>query len=149
MNRLFVLAICLLPLGVVGFLAQLGLGERVSPDVELPNQFGSVKVTAPDGRVFIASVPVGRVQRYGPDGFERGFPVDSRGGERKPCQSALSSDGLLSSPSCPANANVPAIASSWFAVLAVPLWHPLVAWSMALVGILILKTITFPPRKRS
>jgi hypothetical protein len=176
-----VAAACMLPLGVMGFLAQPDLGQRLPPYVELPNQLGSVRVTAPDGRVFIASIPTGRVQRYGPDGFERGFPVDSRGGyfdigvspsgdilicsgraralitydqdgreigERKPCARNWSDGGLLPSPFYRARANVPAIASSWFATLAIPLWHPAAAWLMALVGFLILRFITFPLLKR-
>src|SRR5215813_8781108 len=41
--------------------------------VELPNAPGGDRLTAPDGRMFIVSWPIARVQRYGPEGFELGF----------------------------------------------------------------------------
>jgi hypothetical protein len=72
------IAIFLFVIGMAGF-AQLELG-RLPHDWEIPNSLQSVKVTAPDERVFVASAPTGRVQRYGPNGFERGFKVDSHGG---------------------------------------------------------------------
>jgi hypothetical protein len=34
------------------------------------------RVTAPHGRIIVVSAPLGRVQRYGSDGFERAFYVD-------------------------------------------------------------------------
>ena len=41
---------------------------------ELPNDpFQGVRLTAPDGRVYIISPPIARVQRYGPEGFETAF----------------------------------------------------------------------------
>lgn len=69
--------------GVGGFLFQFMAGaipNQILDRIELPNSLGAARVTAPDGRVFIVSEPFGRVQRYGPAGFERGFAVDSRGG---------------------------------------------------------------------
>jgi hypothetical protein len=44
--------------------------------VELPNTLNAARVAAPHGRVIVASAPLGRVQRYGSDGFERAFYVD-------------------------------------------------------------------------
>jgi len=135
------------------------------------NSLGTIRVTAPDGRVFVASIPTGRVQRYGPGGFERGFFVDSRGGyfdfglslsgdimicsgrgaalvtydrdgleigERKPCTRDYKSSGLLPSPYHVSHAEVPAIASSWLAAVAVPLWHPFVAWLISAVSMVVL-----------
>jgi hypothetical protein len=52
---------------------------EVARQIELPNSLGSIKVAAPDGRVFIVSEPSARIQRYGPAGFELGFEVDSQG----------------------------------------------------------------------
>ena len=71
--------------GVAGFLFQglVGLGaipQRLLDGIELPNSPTAVRIAAPDGRVFIVSEAVGRVQRYGPSGFERSFAVDARGG---------------------------------------------------------------------
>jgi hypothetical protein len=127
---------------------------------ELPNAPQGVRLTAPDGRVFIVSAPIARVQRYGPEGFEKGFMygrkafefgmswsgnilICATGGElltyssdgievqpRGPCK-----DGLINSPSpFPSHAEVPTIAFNWFSALAVPLWHPVAAWLVALVG---------------
>jgi hypothetical protein len=125
---------------------------------ELPNTLEAVRLTAPDGRVFIVSSSIERVQRYGPEGFEKGFLVG-----KKVSTSAMSASGnvLLSrremltytpdgaevppSGSCrdrlegsyssyPSDAQVPTIAFNWFSALAVPLWHPVVAWFIALFG---------------
>src|SRR5271154_57337 len=77
------LATSLICLGVFGFLSPFlifYLPAGLFDNVELPNSIGSVAVTAPDGRAFVASEPFGRVQRYGPDGFELGFRVASQGG---------------------------------------------------------------------
>jgi hypothetical protein len=164
--------ICAVVLGAGGFFAQLLVAQKLPSNIEFPNSLESVRIAAVDGRVYIHSVPLARVQRYGPDGFERAFAVERHGyfvgvspsnavlicsararalitydrdgneiGERSPCEVDFSSSGLLPSPSYRANANVPAIASSWIAALAVPLWHPAVAWLMALVGLLILKFV--------
>jgi hypothetical protein len=180
MNRCFVAinlaAACGLALGVVGFMAPLG---GVPFNIELPNSLGAVRVTAPDGRVFIASTPTGRVQRYGPDGFERAFFIDSRGGvfdtgisplgeimvcsarakalisydrdgleigQRKPCY--VGSSGLLASPHYSVRADVPTIASSWLAAMAIPLWHPFMAWLIGVVSMIALK-INFRELQRS
>jgi len=71
--------------GTAGFLFQglVGLGaipQQLLDGIELPNSPTAVRIAAPDGRVFIVSESVGRVQRYGPSGFERSFGVDARGG---------------------------------------------------------------------
>ena len=131
---------------------------------ELPNAIiQSNRLTAPDGRVFIVSRPF-RVQRYGPEGFEKGFWVG------KAYSSAMSASGnilvctyggllltytpdgnkLSPAGSCkggyqglsfsyPSNAKVPAIAFNWFSALAVPLWHPVVGWIIAIFGFLLLR----------
>ncbi|MGC2776535.1 MAG: hypothetical protein WA418_12980 [Bradyrhizobium sp.] len=77
------IARCVVAFGIGGFLLAFALASFPSDWlalIELPNTLSSVRVTAQNGRVFVASVPLGRVQRYGPDGFERGFSVDARGG---------------------------------------------------------------------
>jgi hypothetical protein len=77
------IAICIMVLGMVCFLQPLWLHlvpDEILNRIELPNTFDAVRVTAPNGRVFVANVYSGRVQRYGPDGFEQGFFVDWRGG---------------------------------------------------------------------
>ncbi|WP_316181821.1 MULTISPECIES: hypothetical protein [unclassified Bradyrhizobium] len=170
---------CAVALGIIGFLLPLGLG--VFPDdwlnaIELPNALGSARVAAPNGRVFVASEPLGRVQRYGPQGFERGFYVGSQGGafdigvsdagdvlicsvraralivytqdgvetaRRGPCTFNDANGGLMpASRSYERNARVPEIAFGWFGLLAVSLWHPFIAWFMALMGALFLKSGT-------
>jgi len=69
---------------------------------------------------------------YDADGQERG--------ERKPCTVDRDGDsGRLPSPHYSVRANVPTIASNWLAAIAIPLWHPFVAWLMGLVGIVVLK----------
>ncbi|MBR0755535.1 hypothetical protein JQ604_25425 [Bradyrhizobium jicamae] len=77
------IAIVVAAAGVAGFLQPFWmwiLPTEFLNRIELPNSIGSVHVTAPDGRVFIASQPFGRVQRYGPSGFERSFAIDTHGG---------------------------------------------------------------------
>jgi len=79
--------------GLVGFFIPFLLAFGIIPNrfldrIELPNSLQSVRVTAPDGRVFVVSEPLGRVQRYGPSGFERSFAVDSRGGAMEAGMSA-------------------------------------------------------------
>jgi hypothetical protein len=173
---------CVAAVGIIGFLLPLGLG--VFPDewlnaTELPNALGSARVTAPNGRVFVASEPLGRVQRYGPEGFERGFYVDGQGGafdigvseagdvlicsvraraliiytedgvetaRRGPCTFNDANGGLIpASRHYERNARVPEVALGWFGLLAVPLWHPFVAWFMILMGGLFLKYRTARP----
>src|SRR5689334_23376317 len=46
---------------------------KILEHVELPNSPAADRLTAPDGRVFVVSSPIQRVQRYGPEGFEMGF----------------------------------------------------------------------------
>jgi hypothetical protein len=75
-------------IGVAGMAGGLFLGlvgldaipQQLLDGIELPNSLGATRIAAPDGRVFIVSEAIGRVQRYGPSGFERSFGVDSRGG---------------------------------------------------------------------
>jgi hypothetical protein len=169
-------AIVLFVLGALGFLQPFWL--RLVPDalldwIEFPNAVGAVRLAAPNGRVFVASQPLGRVQRYGPDGFERGFFVAAQGGvfdlgvspsgqvlicsvrarsvitytqdgvevgPRLPCAWSEANHGLMPAAAAyPNHAKVPDIAFSWYARLALPLWHPMLAWVMALLGGLYLK----------
>jgi hypothetical protein len=132
---------------------------RFLEHVELANAPYGERLTAPDGRVFIVSSPIARVQRYGPDGFEKGFMYGSKaftfgistsgnvlicaigdhlltyspdGTEvlpRRSCKDEL----ISSSSSYPSHAKVPTIAFNWFSALAVPLWHPVAAWLTALI----------------
>jgi hypothetical protein len=128
--------------------------------VELPNAPYGARLTAPDGRVYVVSSPIGRVQRYGTEGFEMGFMyfrkaftfgmsasgnilICATGGELLTYGSdgtevqprASCKDGLMVSPSSYAShAKVPAIAFSWFSALAVPFWHPVAAWLSAVCG---------------
>jgi hypothetical protein len=81
--------------GIVGFLQPFWLGSFPSEflnRIEFPNTLDAVRLTAPDGRVFIVSEPFGRVQRYGPKSFQRGFKIDSRGGV---VDAGISSSGNL------------------------------------------------------
>jgi len=121
--------------------------------VELPNAPGGDRVTAPDGRVFVVSYPIARVQRYGPDGFEMGFMYGAKASSVGMSSSGVilictsghrllsySADGVELPPrgSCPdraktwsfylSDARVPSIAFNWIAMLAVPFWHPVAAW---------------------
>jgi hypothetical protein len=173
------LAISAAVLGVVGFLVPFWLW-LIPDSVELPNSLMSVRITAPDGRVFVVSEPFGRVQRYGPAGFERAFRIDSQGGaveagvspagnllicsvraralitynpdgvELPPrwlCQYDHGHNGLIPSiSSYPSKARVPLIALNWLSAMAVPLWHPFVAWLILMVGFLYLKFSRAAPR---
>jgi hypothetical protein len=158
----------------------------ISPEfldgVELPNSLQAVRVTAPDGRVFIASGPMGRVQRYGPSGFERGFAIDTRGGafdvgispdgdllicsvrarglitydqdgretgDRQPCAYRESNHGRIPSELNDSHAIVPFVALNWIAAIAVPLWHPIVAWLMIAASGLYLKFHPLPASNES
>jgi hypothetical protein len=105
------------------------------------------------------SSPIARVQRYGPNGFEMGFLYGRKAFEfgMSPSGNILicatgkelltySPDGneVLPRGSCkdgfgaswssyPSRARVPTIASNWLSALAVPFWHPVAAWLIALL----------------
>lgn len=167
-NNFEKIAFCIISVGMVGFCEPLWLGflPHVPRDnFELPNSILKAdRLTTPDGRVFIVSRPILRVQRYGPEGFEKGFFAG------KASSSAISASGniLICSPggalftytpdgelvppqrACPAGlghslfdpsrAKVPAIAFNWFSALAVPLWHPLAGWLIFAFGNLLLNS---------
>jgi hypothetical protein len=172
------LANSMIALGAFGFFAPIllvFLPDGFLKFVEFPNSIGAVRITAPDGRVFVASEPLARIQRYGPDGFELGFHVTSQGGAFEvgvsprgeilvcaargralivydadglelgmpmPCQFSVAHNGLIPSSShYSSSIQVPAIATGWFAAAAILLWHPFVAWLMALCGIAWSKTL--------
>jgi hypothetical protein len=157
------LGICIIAVGVFGFSEPFWVQLFPLDHFELPNTIQSNRLTAPDGRVFIVSSPIFRVQRYGPEGFEKGFLVGkvsssamspfgfllicSPGGQlrtysldgyeapsRGSCQGGLSHTFY----SYPSKAKVPAIAFNWTAFV-LPLWHPLVALVVVLLGYLLLK----------
>ena len=165
-NFLGMLAICIFAVGILGFVEPFWINmfprERLDR-FELPNTLYADRLTAPDGHVFIVNFL--RVQRYGPEGFEKGFMVG-----RRASRSAMSASGnvlicsfggelftytpdgaeLPARGSCrdgfegsssfyPSNAKVPAIAFNWFSAVAVPLWHPGVGWVISLCGVLLLK----------
>ena len=148
------------------FLAQFSIGALPSEfleHIEFPNAPGGDRLTAPDGRVFIVSVTLARVQRYGPDGFEKGFmyhqkadgfavspsgnilictlgkvlfTYDPDGSEILPRGSC--EQGFGASPSTySSHARVPVIAFNWFSAVAVPLWHPVAAWLIAVLTALL------------
>jgi hypothetical protein len=162
-------AFCIGVIGMLGFLEAAwiftfpsGLSDRF----ELPNDpIEGVRLAAPDGRVFIASPPFARIQRYGPEGFEKGFSYGhkaskfgmSASGNILICTVSgslltYSPDGAellprgfcsgrfeASSSSHPGHAKVPRIAFNWFSAMAVPLWHPLAGWLTAVLGGILLK----------
>jgi hypothetical protein len=133
--------------------------SRVLEHIELPNSPVADRLIAPDGRVFVVSSPIARVQRYGPDGFEMGFLYGrkaiafgmSPSGNILICATGrelltYSPDGneVLPRGSCkegfaaswssyPSRAKVPTIAFNWLSAFAVPLWHLVAAWLMALL----------------
>jgi hypothetical protein len=75
------LAFCVVIVGLLGFSEGLWihlLPREFLEHFELPNTLGSVRLIAPDGRVFIVSPPMARVQRYGPEGFEKGFSYEGK-----------------------------------------------------------------------
>jgi len=173
-NSLGKLSICIIAVGVLGFFEPFWIRwfpRELLDHFELPNTLEAVRLTAPDGRVFIVSSPIERVQRYGPEGFEKGFLVGN-----KVSRSAMSASGniLICSPggelltytpdgaevppsgSCrdrlegsyssyPSDAKVPTIAFNWFSALAVPLWHPVAGWVIALFGFLLFKLTSHDP----
>jgi len=156
------LGICIVIACALGFIEPLWINffpSRLLEHVELPNAPLGDRLIAPDGRVFIVSSPIARVQRYGPEGFELGFMYGSKASKFwvSPSGNVLictlsgalltySPDGaeVLPRRSCndhveayfsssPSQARVPTIAFNWFSVLAVPLWHPVVAWLIAVL----------------
>ena len=166
-NLARMLAFCITLVGLLGFLGAAWINffpPEPLDHFELPNTIGGDRLTAPDGRVFVVSPPTARVQRYGPEGFEKGFSYQhkasafgmSASGNVLICSSgqliAFSPDGAEVPPrgSCPngtlgstlssyqSHAKVPAIAFNRFSALAVPLWHPLVGWFVAAFGGLLL-----------
>src|SRR5215467_11050791 len=52
---------------------------------------------------------------------------------------------ITSLRSCPSDAKVPTIAFNWFSALAVPLWHPVAGWVIALSGYLLFKFSSYDP----
>lgn len=173
------LAICISMAGLLGFFEMIWidfLPSELLDHVELPNTLQGVRLTAPDGRVFVVSPPIARVQRYGPEGFEKGFMyarkafefgmsasgnilICSAGGillayspdgvevpPRGSCPHGTVGSSFSSDPSSfyPSNAKVPTIAFNWFSALAVPLWHPVAGWLVAVLGGLILVCFSRP-----
>ena len=171
------LALCISAVGVLGFVAPIWLTffpRELLDHFELPNTVMQAdRLTAPDGRVFIVSLPILRVQRYGPEGFEKSFYVG------KGSSSAMSTSGNIlictyggllftytpdgdvapprgsckgglagSTFSYASKAKAPAIAFNWFSALAVPLWHPVLGWGIALIGGLLLKVTSWPDGRR-
>jgi len=161
-NSLNKLAICISAVCMLAFTEPLWINfvpPAMLEHVELPNAPGGDRLTAPDGRVFVVSYPIARVQRYGPDGFEMGFMYGAKAssvgmsssGAILICTSShkllsYSADGIELPPrgSCPdraktwsfylSYARVPSIAFNWIAMLAFPFWHPLAAWSVAVLA---------------
>jgi hypothetical protein len=147
---------------ILAFFEPMWIGffpPKLLDHVELPNAPLGDRLTSPNGRVFIISSPIARVQRYGPEGFELGFMYSGKvstvfmspsgnvlictmagalltyspdGAEVPPRKSCKDSFEVYF-PSSPSNARVPTIAFNWFSALAVPLWHPFAAWLTALL----------------
>jgi hypothetical protein len=114
------------------------------------------------------------VQRYGPEGFEKGFMYRRKaftfgmswtgnvlicavGGEfltynpdgtEVPPRGSCKDGFITSSPSYPSHAKVPTIAFNWFSALAVPLWHPVAAWLSMVVGGLLFYLVDADRRRR-
>ena len=174
-NLIGTLAICISLVGVLGFF-EFAWIDLFPPELldrfELPNDpLQGVRLTAPDGRVFIVSSPIARVQRYGPEGFEKGFMYGHKAfrfgmsasgnvliciaadvlltyspdGEDVPPRGSCPDRFEVSSSSYPSHAKLPTIAFNWFSALAVPLWHPVAGWVIALFGGLLFKLSS--PRK--
>lgn len=168
-------AICIIVVGGLGLSEPLWLRlfpREILDHFELPNTLDAVRLTAPDGRVFIVSTSIFRVQRYGPKGFENGFlfvgggkhsmaavsasgnlVICSSGGEMityTPDGEELSPrrrcwDGFedsLSYSYYPSNAKVPGIAFNRFSALAVLLWHPVAGLVVMMVGFALFKDFT-------
>ncbi len=158
------LGLCIMAIGLLGFLEAFWLRLFPLEHFELPNTIQALRLTALDGRVFIVSSPIQRVQRYGPQGFEKAFLVGkvsfaaisassnvvtcSPGNQmrtyspdgdelppRRPCWEGFEGASTFT----PSNTKVPAIAFNWFSALAVPLWHPIAAWVIGIFGVALLK----------
>ena len=156
------LAICVGGVCVLAFAEPFWINvfpSNVLDHIELPNSPAADRLTGPDGRVFVVSSPIARVQRYGPDGFEIGFLYRrkaftfgmSPSGNILICATGgelitFSPDGIEVPPrgSCkngiaaswspyPKRAKVPTIAFNWLSAIAVPFWHPVAAWLSALL----------------
>ncbi len=163
-------AICIIVVGGIGCSEPLWLRffpHEILDRFELPNTLDADRLTAPDGRVFIVSTSILRVQRYGPEGFENGFlfvgggkhsiagvsasgnlVICSSGGEMityTPDGDELSPrrrcwDGFEGSFSYyPSNAKVPGIAFNRFSALAMLLWHPFAGFWVMMFGAVLLR----------
>jgi hypothetical protein len=149
-------------IGIIGFLApffMIQLTWAVPSSWELPNALGSNAIRLPGANIAVANVPMQRIQIYGPDGvFQRGFAVDSRGKDIlleaaqdnafricpfatkqgyiiDPGSGTIRQDGECSYSSQPYQTiSVSQGLLAWFLL---PLWHPLVAWVMGLIGFLL------------
>ena len=167
--------ICTSVVGVLGFFEAAWI-DLFSPELlgrfELPNDpLAAVRLTTPDGRVFIVNSPIARVQRYGPEGLEKGFMYGHKAFKFGMSASGniliyavagvlltYSSDGAelpprgscrdrfeVSSSFYRSHAKSPTIAFNWFSALAVPLWHPVAGWVIIVLGVLLFK-LSSPPR---
>jgi hypothetical protein len=157
------LGICIIAAGLLGFVEPFWVQLFPLDHFELANTIQADRLTAPDGRVFIVSSPILRVQRYGPEGFEKGFMVGkvsssamspfgfllicapgsqlrtySLDGDEAPSRGSCQGGLARTFYSYPRKAKVPVIAFNWTAV-AVPLWHPFAAWLVVAFGILLFK----------
>ncbi|MBR0777002.1 hypothetical protein JQ625_19370 [Bradyrhizobium diazoefficiens] len=176
-NFFGILAYCITMAGLLGFFGSAWISwfpSKLLDRFELPNDpIEGVRLTAPDGRIFIVSRALDRVQRYGPAGFEIGFRFG-----RKASKYGMSSSGnillcthsgelftyspdgaeLPSGAFCgsqfdvhplyASHAQVPRIAFNWFSSLAVPLWHPFAGWLTGVLGLLLLKLASRTPDAR-
>jgi hypothetical protein len=156
------LTICVSGVCVLAFVEPFWINvfpSKVLDHIELPNSPTADRLTAPDGRVFVVSPAIARVQRYGPDGFEMGFLygrkaftfrmspsgnilICATGGElltyspdgtEVPPRGSCKDQIAASWSSYPSRAKVPTIAFNWLSVIAVPFWHPVAAWLTALL----------------
>jgi hypothetical protein len=84
---------------------------------------------SPSGNILICSARTRLLIAYDPDGEDIGV--------RGPCD-VDPHTGLIPSPNYRPRADVPFIASSWYMRLAIPLWHPAIAYFMLVLGALLL-----------
>ena len=84
---------------------------------------------SPSGDILVCSGRTRLLIAYDPDGEDVGV--------RGPCD-VDPRTGLIPSPSYRPRADVPFIASSWYWRLAIPLWHPAIAYFMLVLGALLL-----------
>jgi hypothetical protein len=147
--------------GILGFTGLLGFmgpvwipefGESLK-NIELPNSIGATKVAADGVGVYVASVPLQRIQRYQPNGmFEMGWFVPASGGifavqagadgmievctARGRKLLIYSSDGQLRDTrnDCKyseiASSTDHKIRQGILGWALVPLWHPIIGWLM-------------------